>query len=184
MPKFSRAEIEETFAKYCAVSANTDLTTAETGKPWTDSWIEFYTDDAIYIEHSHGVFRGKQTIHKWISAAMSSDRGKDWIHFPAVWHMIDEEKGRVVAYFQNRLRDLGDGAVYEEPNISIMHYAGNGRWSYQEDIYNPAHMDIVMRRWQSAKDQSSSLSDAETAHVEARAKAHADADARDGFATV
>ena len=35
--------------------------------------------------------------------------------------------------------DPGDGSVHEAANITILHYAGDGRWSYEEDVYNPAH---------------------------------------------
>jgi hypothetical protein len=29
-----------------------------------------------------------------------------------------------------------DGSYYEFPGLSVSVYAGNGQWSYQEDVYN------------------------------------------------
>ena len=43
----------------------------------------------------------------------------------------------MICEFQNRMRDPGDGSIHQEPNISVLKYAGDGLWSYEEDAYNP-----------------------------------------------
>jgi hypothetical protein len=30
---------------------------------------------------------------------------------------------------------------------SILHYAGNGKWSYEEDVYNPREAQAVVEAW-------------------------------------
>jgi len=57
--------------------------------------------------------------------------------FPIEWYVIDEEKGWVVCQVWNRMEDPGDGSVHQEYNITILKYAGDGRWSSEEDVYNP-----------------------------------------------
>ena len=37
----------------------------------------------------------------------------------------------------NPMRDPGDGTIISATNISIVTYAGDGKWCRQEDIYNP-----------------------------------------------
>ena len=36
------------------------------------------------------------------------------------------------------MADPGDGSVHEEGNFTLLKYAGNGKWKYEEDVYNPA----------------------------------------------
>ena len=60
--------------------------------------------------------------------------------FPIEWAMFDEDRGWIVCEIQNRLNDLGDGEVYQAANLTKLHYAGDGMWSYEEDAYNPDAM--------------------------------------------
>ena len=38
------------------------------------------------------------------------------------------------------MKDPGDGSVHESPNLSVLKYAGDGLWSYEEDAYNPMNL--------------------------------------------
>src|ERR1041385_5154637 len=51
------------------------------------------------------------------------------------WHMVDENAGRVVVYMQNR-RDhpSGEGRI-DFPGITILDYAGDGKWRREEDYW-------------------------------------------------
>ena len=51
--------------------------------------------------------------------------------------VIDEPTGRVICELDNPMRDPGDGTIITATNISIVTYAGDGKWRRQEDIYNP-----------------------------------------------
>jgi hypothetical protein len=73
--------------------------------------------------------------------------------FPIEWYSIDEDRGWVICKVLNRMRDLGDGEIYEEPNITILHYAGGGRFSYEEDAYDRQRMGEMVLRWLQAREQ-------------------------------
>jgi hypothetical protein len=35
------------------------------------------------------------------------------------------------------MRDPGDGSIHQAANLSVLKYAGDDLWSYEEDAYNP-----------------------------------------------
>jgi len=72
-------------------------------------------------------------------------------YFPHEWTMIDEERGWVVAQIWNRMADPGDGSLHQAYNITLLKYAGNRKWSYEEDVYNPAHFGEMIKAWLAAK---------------------------------
>lgn len=75
--------------------------------------------------------------------------------FPIRWYTIDEDRGWVICEVLNRMEDLGDGEIYQEPNITILHYAGNGLFSYEEDAYDRQRMGEMVVRWMTARERLS-----------------------------
>jgi uncharacterized protein (TIGR02246 family) len=134
---YSRAELEEAFAAYQAAAATGD---------WS-AWADLFTEDATYVEHHYGTFHGREAIREWITTTMSEWPGCDMPEFPIDWYVVDEERGWIVCRVLNRMKDPGDGTVHEEANITILHYAGDGKWSYEEDVYNPAHFARMVQGW-------------------------------------
>jgi uncharacterized protein (TIGR02246 family) len=134
---FTREELESAFAAYQAAGANGD---------WS-AWADQFTEDAVYVEHHYGRFEGREAIRDWITKTMSEWPGCDMPDFPIDWYVIDEERGWIVCRVLNRMKDPGDGTVHEEGNITILHYAGDGKWSYEEDVYNPAHFATMVKGW-------------------------------------
>jgi hypothetical protein len=66
--------------------------------------------------------------------------------FPVDWYMI--EGNRVVAYIWQQMPDpAGGDEVYRFGNVTVLEYAGQGEWSFQEDIYNPREAGEVIGRW-------------------------------------
>ena len=51
------------------------------------------------------------------------------------------------------MADPGDGSVHEADNVTILHYAGDGLWSYEEDVYNPAHFATMVQGWLDRRSQ-------------------------------
>jgi hypothetical protein len=41
----------------------------------------------------------------------------------------------------------GSSDVYRFGCVSVMEYAGDGLWSFQEDLYNPREAEQVLKRW-------------------------------------
>lgn len=146
MGRWLREELETAFEKY----QDAALKGAQTGD-WRD-WAELFTEDATYFEHHFGKFWGRESIYQWISATMKPFPANHMTAFPVRWYSIDEEKAWIICEVMNRMADLGDGKIYEEPNITILHYAGNGKFSYEEDAYNPANMGTMITAWLAAKE--------------------------------
>jgi hypothetical protein len=145
MGKWSRAEIEDAFDRYQKVA----LDAGTTGK-W-DAWADQFTEDATYIEHLYGTLGGREAIRTWITRTMAENPADQMKYFPIEWYMIDEERGWVVCQVWNRMVDPGDGSLHQAYNFTLLKYAGDGKWSYEEDIYNPAHFQKMIRGWFAAK---------------------------------
>ena len=145
MGRFSRAEIEEAFELYQRTAL-----AAGTSGDW-DAWADLFTEDATYVEHLYGTMGGREAIRKWISTTMAQPINEEMKFFPIEWYMIDEEKGWVVAQVWNRMVDPGDGSLHQAYNFTLLKYAGDGKWSYEEDIYNPKHFQDMIRGWLDAK---------------------------------
>jgi len=147
---WTRSELEEAFRHY-EVTAQA----AASSKDW-NAWVELFTEDAEYVEHLFGTMRGREAIREWITRTMASPPGSEMDAFPVGWSVFDEDRGWVVCQIWNRMEDPGDGSVHQAYNFTLLKYAGNGLWSYEEDIYNPAHFVGMIEAWQSAKDAVSS----------------------------
>ena len=141
MGKWSRAELEEAFENYQRLALE-----AGTSGNW-DAWADQFTVDATYIEHLYGTIGGREAIRKWISNTMAQKINCEMKFFPIEWYIIDEERGWVVAQVWNRMADPGDGSLHQAFNFTLLKYAGGGQWSYEEDIYNPAHFQSMIRGW-------------------------------------
>ena len=143
MGRFSRAEIEEAFDVY----RRTALAAGISGD-W-NAWAELFTEDATYVEHLYGTFGGREAIRSWITRTMGSFR--DMQYFPVEWYVIDEERGWVVAQVWNRMVDPGDGSLHQAYNFSLLKYAGDGKWWYEEDIYNVEEFATMVKAYLRAR---------------------------------
>jgi hypothetical protein len=145
MGKFSRQEIEDafqTFQERAEVSA--------TSGDWS-AWAESFTEDAEYYEHHYGRFKGREAIREWIQTTMVEPVNKEMRAFPIDWYVIDEEKGWVLCQVANVMDDPGDGSDHREYNWTLLHYAGDGQFSYEEDMYNPMEFGTMIKGWLEAK---------------------------------
>ena len=99
--------------------------------------------DARYREHHYGCFSGQAVIRAWITGVMQPF---PTMEFPVKWAVIDGN--RVNALIPNILpAPAGDDGYYGFDVHTILHYAGNGRWSYEEDVYSPREAGDVVKRW-------------------------------------
>ena len=115
-----------------------------------DDWEGFgntFTADAVYLEQHYGTFRGRKAILDWLVPVM--EHCKEWT-FPVEWVNIDGN--RVVHKWLNRLPGKRpDGSYYEFAGITVMEYAGNGTFSFQEYMYNRHETDKVLAEWEAQK---------------------------------
>jgi len=114
-------------------------------------WADRFTKDAEYYEHLYGTFHGRAEIAEWIASTMSQWPMTEMKQFPHNWCVCDEDRGWWICEIENRFDDPGDGGIYEASNITILKYAGDGRFSYEEDVYNPATFAPMVKAWIEAK---------------------------------
>ena len=145
MGRWTREELEEAFDVYQKTALE-----AGTSGDWR-KWADMFTEDATYLEHHYGAFGGREAIYTWIQKTMEEPINRDMRYFPIDWYTIDEEKGMVIAKVWNRMVDPGDGSIHQEHNITVLKYAGNMQWSYEEDAYNPANFATMIKGWMDAK---------------------------------
>ena len=143
MPSFTRAELEEAFAHYVAVNED-----ASRRKDW-QAWADKFTSDVHYVECAFGEFHGRDAVRQWITRVMAPYPQMD---FPMDWQVFDEERGWVVFQCQNRLHHPTDpeGAPFQFATWSKIHYAGDGLWSYEEDMYHPGAAGQAISAWRAA----------------------------------
>lgn len=149
---WSPAELEAAFAHYQA-----EVEKACATGSW-DLFAELFTEDATYREHAYGDFAGREQIRAWIVKTMTTFPGSEMPHFPIDWYVVDEERGRIVCEVWNDLPDVGDGIRHGASNITILTYAGDHRWSCEEDVYNPATFLRAVRRWSKVAAEQGRLS--------------------------
>ena len=147
MGKWSREELESAFENFQRV-----LAAAGVSGDW-GSWAELYTEDATYVEHSFGTFQGRAAIRSWIDRVMLSPPNTEMTEFPVDWSIIDEERGWIVFRIWNRMQDPGDGSVHQEANFTLLKYAGDGLFSYQEDVYNPQRVQTMVKGYLARKQE-------------------------------
>jgi hypothetical protein len=137
----SAAELEEAFTAHFA---EVERITREAD--WA-AYAEEFTADAVYVEHAFGEMRGRDEIRAWAVKTMSTFPGNVMTGFPIAWKVLDPPTSRIVCEVRNLMPDPGDGSTLEEPNITILTYAGDGLWSRQEDVYNPLRFAALAKRW-------------------------------------
>jgi hypothetical protein len=151
MGRWTRDELEDAFANY----RRTALEAGNSGD-W-NAWAELFTEDATYVEHHYGTMGGREAIRRWICDTMGTFPGDAMPHFPVEWYVIDEDRGWIVCQIWNRMADPGDGSVHQAYNFTLLKYAGDGLWSYEEDIYNPASFGVMVKDWMDAKQRIDDL---------------------------
>ena len=124
MGKFSRDEIEQAFQKYWRTGA--------VNEDW-NGFAEMFTEDATYIEHVLGTRHGREEVRAWIVDIMEKYCE---IYTAYEWHTVDEEGDRVIVYMQNRRDHPSGTGTIDFPGVTIVHYAGDGLFDYEEDYWS------------------------------------------------
>jgi hypothetical protein len=141
MARYSREELQEAHDHFVGVAG----ACAQSGE-WRP-WADLFTPDAEYLEHTFGRFHGPDEIYAWIQGLMSQWPNSEMTSFPHDWCVCDEERGWWICQIENRFRDPGDHKTYQAHNLTVLHYAGDNKWSYEEDAYNPTNFIPMVNEW-------------------------------------
>lgn len=139
--RFSAEEIRDAYAAFYERVAGF----VSTGD-WS-GYADLFTPDATYVEHAMGTFHGREQIREWAVRTMTSYPGRVMTGFPLSWQVVDADSARLVCEVRNPMPDPGDGTMLEEPNLTVMTYAGDGLFSREEDVYNPLRFHAMALRW-------------------------------------
>jgi uncharacterized protein (TIGR02246 family) len=118
------------------------------------AFADLFTEDCTYVEHVFGEMHGRETVRQWIVPLMRQ-HPNDQMTYTHDWVQFDIDDGRVIFCVRTHMPDPGDGNEYSTTNWTRIDYAGDGLFSREEDIYNPAHFGKLLTDWQSAKDAAS-----------------------------
>ena len=107
---------------------------------------DFYTEDAVYVDGAWGRLEGRDTIARWLVDSMLGM--EDW-KFPIEFTAIEGDDV-VVKWTQIMPRTKPDGTPYRQSAYSRLVYAGDGKFSYEEDLLNMTHVfeDLKASGWQ------------------------------------
>ncbi len=129
-----RADVEATVARY--------VDTREQIEQGQATWIDlapYFTDDIVYIDPAWGRIEGIAEVREFLVESM---RGlEDW-RFPIEFTAIQGDDV-VVKWWQ-----VVPGGLHQS-GWSRLIYAGDGRFSYEEDVLNMAHVleDLASSGW-------------------------------------
>ena len=140
MGTFPREEVQAAIDRFAAANVR-----AEEERNWAPL-ADFYTDDAVYTYvglTSGGAVEahGKAEIRKIVMGRDMEDYA-GWT-FPFQWVAIDG--ARVVTRWSNRAPERRkDGSPVECPGMSVLEYAGDGRFRSQFDLYDRLSVKAVI----------------------------------------
>lgn len=108
-------------------------TTGSLHEDWA-SWPEHLTEDVHYVERFFGTMHGRDAVRAWITDLMVVRAD---VHAVLDWYLV---KGRrVVLSMQNRYYSPDPaGEPIDFAGLTVLEYAGNGLFGYEEDYWDLA----------------------------------------------
>jgi len=108
---------------------------------WSVLAEQLFTENAVFVDPAWGRMEGRAAIARFLDDSMA---GLDGWTFPEEWTMVEGD--RVVSFWWNRLPGTtADGQPLQAPGVSILRYAGDGRFDYELDILNMAEVFELMK---------------------------------------
>ena len=127
-------EARETWAEYLATRER-----IQAGElPWS-ALAAYFADDAVFIDPAWGRVEGIDAIREFLDESMLGL--EDW-RFPERWTMFDGN--RIVTMF-DQILPSADGVERRQAGISTIYYGGGGKFSYEMDLMNMAHINEDLR---------------------------------------
>jgi ketosteroid isomerase-like protein len=112
------------------------------------TWIDlapFFTDDAVYIDPAWGRVVGIEQIRTFFVESMTGL--EDW-RFPIRFTAIEGDDV-VTVWDQVLPGERPGGGSYAQTGVSLLQYAGDGRFCFEEDLLNMSHVleDLAASGW-------------------------------------
>ncbi len=135
MPIYDDREQEalDTYRRYLATRGEIDA-----GRKGWDALADFFTDDVAFVDPAWGRVDGIEAVTEFLRDSMV---GLDDWEFPELWTAVDGE--RVISMFLNRIPSP-DGTWHEVPGISMLEYAGDGKFRAETDLINMVHLQEAL----------------------------------------
>jgi hypothetical protein len=120
----SREEIEAAFQHWWEVG--------NAREDWA-AWTRLFVPDVHYHDYFWGPLHGRDEVDLWIHAVM---KGVPEIYGVYDWHIVE---GDTVVFRVINRRDNPDTdgpPHFDFPGLSVLKYAGDGRWASEEDYWD------------------------------------------------
>jgi hypothetical protein len=143
VPSYPREELVEAFKNYYMVGI--------INEDWV-AWSQLFTDDATYYDHFWGTFTGPAEIEKFLETTMGPC---PHVYAALEWFNPDPESGRIVYRHQNRADHpiVGRDPI-DFPSIQVIQYAGDGKFSAEEDWWVLSDMKRFVRQYNEALEEA------------------------------
>ena len=125
-------EATETYRRFVALRDEIDAGNAA----WSQL-ADFFTEDAAYIDPAWGRIEGREGIRAFFEKSMAGLTGHGW-STPENWTMA--EGHRLISQWDQILGHREDGSPWFVAGLSILYYAGDGRFCYSHDMLNMTHI--------------------------------------------
>jgi hypothetical protein len=136
----ARAEVEAAFRLH--------WTTGSVDENWA-AWPDRLTEDVDYVEHVYGEMRGREAVRSWIVGLMAQRAD---VHAVLDWYVISGR--RLILNMTNRYYNPDPGgAPFDFPGLTVLGYAGDGLFGYQEDYWSQRLAKVAYTSWAAAVDR-------------------------------
>ena len=119
-------------------------TTGSLDEDWA-RWPEHLTEDVHYVERVFGTMHGREAVRAWITDLMVVRAD---VHAVLEWYVV---KGRrVILSMQNRYYSPDPALPHIDfAGLTVLEYAGNGLFDYEEDYWDTAGARTAYERFTS-----------------------------------
>jgi hypothetical protein len=135
-----RAEVVDAFRLHWTIGS--------VDEDWA-AWPDRLTEDVEYIEHFYGEMRGREAVRTWIVGLMAQRAD---VHAVLDWYVVSGR--RLILSMTNRYYNPDPaGAPFDFPGLTVLGYARDGLFGYQEDYWDQRLAKVAYTGWAAAVEQ-------------------------------
>ena len=113
------------------------------------AWPDRLTPDVEYVEHVYGEMRGREEVRRWIVGLMEQ---RSDVHAVLDWYVISGR--RLILNMTTRYYHPDPaGEPFDFPGLTVLGYAGDGLFGYQEDYWSQRLAKVAYTGWVAAVEQ-------------------------------